>query len=108
LAAALRAIADAAAVPVALHLDVVDSAELMRYGRGPDLQRSVRAGIVKVHVGTALDRTFSSALRRSLRHSKIVDPRSYLAEVRTALTETGSVVLEASVAVARRGCRRAG
>src|SRR6516164_7140997 len=73
-----------------------------------DLQRSVRAGIVKVHVGTALDMTFSNALRRSLRHSKIVDPRSYLAEVRTALTETGSVVLEASVAVARRGCRRAG
>ena len=212
LVAALRAIADAATVPVALHLDLVDSAELMRYGAafgfssigldprgfpyeeqiakvsraarwlsenyvfveagfgpvpewhtGPsggnvanatamlaadfvartnidalnvtaintaertfavspdaslisrlreqvqvplvlqvnssmtdqDLQRSVRAGIVKVHVGTALDMTFSNALRRSLRRSKIVDPRSYLAEVRTALTETVSVVLEA-------------
>ena len=194
LTAALRAIAAAATVPVALHLDVVDTGELMRHGAavgfssigldvrglsyeeriaklsraarwlsanylfveaglGPvhdwptgspdgtaadtvtanntaertfgvvpyvsvisrlrehvqvplvrqldppiskqDLQRSVQAGIVKVHVGSALDITFSGALRHSLRGDKTVDPRSYLAEARTALTEAVSVIIEA-------------
>lgn len=60
-----------------------------------DLRRWVRAGIVKVQIGSAPDLTFSGALRRSLRRNEIMDPRFYLAEVRTALTETVSVVLEA-------------
>jgi fructose/tagatose bisphosphate aldolase len=60
-----------------------------------DLQRSIRAGIVKIHVGSALEMTFRGALRRSLRSDTIVDPRSYLAAVRTALTERVSAVLEA-------------
>jgi fructose-bisphosphate aldolase class II len=58
-----------------------------------DLQRSIRAGIVKVHVGSALDITFSSALRHRLGSDTTGDPRSYLAEVRTALTETVSVII---------------
>lgn len=62
-----------------------------------DLQRSVRAGIVKVHVGSALDITSSSALRRSLRSDTTVDPRPYLAQVRTALTETVSAIIEAII-----------
>jgi fructose/tagatose bisphosphate aldolase len=60
-----------------------------------DLQRSIRAGIVKIHVGSALEMTFRGALRRSPRSDTIVDPRSYLAAVRTALTERVSAVLEA-------------
>jgi fructose-bisphosphate aldolase class II len=58
-----------------------------------DLQRSVRAGIVKVNVRSTLDITFSSALRHRLGSDTTGDPRSYLAEVRTALTETVSVII---------------
>jgi len=39
--------------------------------------------------------TFRGARRRSLRSDRIVDPRFYLASVRTALTERASAVLEA-------------
>ena len=60
-----------------------------------DLQRSIRAGIVKIHVGSALEMTFRGAPRRSLRSDRIVDPQFYLAAVRTALTERVSAVLEA-------------
>ena len=60
-----------------------------------DLQRSIRAGIVKIHVGSTSEMTFRGALRRSLRSDRIVDPRFYLASVRTALTERASAVLEA-------------
>jgi len=45
-----------------------------------DLQRSVRVGIVKVNC---------------LRSRATVDPRPYLAEVRTALSERASVIIEA-------------
>jgi len=60
-----------------------------------DLQRSIRAGIVKIHVGSTSEMTFRGALRRSLRSDRIVDPRFYQASVRTALTERASAVLEA-------------
>jgi fructose-bisphosphate aldolase, class II len=60
-----------------------------------DLQRSVRAGIVKVNVGSALDSTYRSALRHSLRSHATVDPRPYLAEVRTALRERATGIIEA-------------
>jgi len=60
-----------------------------------DLQRSIRAGIVKIHVGSTLEMTFRGALRRSLRSDRIVDPRFYVASVRTASTERASAVLEA-------------
>jgi len=60
-----------------------------------DLQRSIRAGIVKIHVGSTSEMTFRGARRRSLRSDRIVDPRFYLASVRTALTERASAVLEA-------------
>ena len=59
-----------------------------------NLQRSIRTGIVKIHVGSALEMTFRGALRRSLRSDTIVDPRSSLAAVRTALTKSVSAVLE--------------
>ena len=74
-------------VPLACQLDPSMSKE--------DLQLLVQAGIVKVDVGTALDITFSSTLRHSLRSDTTVDPRSYLAESRTALTEAVSVIIEA-------------
>jgi fructose/tagatose bisphosphate aldolase len=61
----------------------------------PDLQRSIRAGIVKIHVGSTFEMPFRGALRRSLRSDRIVDPRFYQASVRTALTERASAVLEA-------------
>ena len=60
-----------------------------------DLQRSVRAGIVKIHVGSALEMILRGALRRSLRSDRIVDPRFELAAVRTALTERVSAIFEA-------------
>jgi fructose-bisphosphate aldolase class II len=53
-----------------------------------DLQRAVRAGIVKVNIGTALNMAFTSAVRRSLDSSASVDPRTYLGEARRAVTAT--------------------
>jgi fructose-bisphosphate aldolase class II len=83
----IRRLREHVRVPLVLQLDAPMTNQ--------DLQRLARAGIIKVEVGSALDITFSNALRRSLRNDEIVDPRSYFAEVRTALTEAARVIMEA-------------
>jgi fructose-bisphosphate aldolase class II len=50
-----------------------------------DLQQAVRAGIVKVNIGTALNVAFTDAVRRSLQINKSIDPRTYLGEARNAV-----------------------
>ncbi|HLY33335.1 MAG TPA: class II fructose-bisphosphate aldolase, partial [Jatrophihabitantaceae bacterium] len=51
----------------------------------PELRASVAAGMTKINVGTALNIAFSDGVRASLGDS--VDPRSYLARARDAVTE---------------------
>jgi fructose-bisphosphate aldolase class II len=53
-----------------------------------DLQRSIRAGIVKVNIGTALNVAFTDAVRRGRETSMSVDPRTYLGEARKAVAAT--------------------
>jgi fructose-bisphosphate aldolase class II len=54
-----------------------------------EIRSAVRAGIVKVNVGTALSQAFTTAVRDILRTPSVVDPRKYLAPART---ETAAVV----------------
>lgn len=52
------------------------------------LAAAVRAGIVKINVGTILNVAFTRAVRECLAaDEKIVDPRTYLALARTAVTD---------------------
>jgi fructose-bisphosphate aldolase, class II len=53
-----------------------------------DLQLAVRAGVVKVNIGTALNVAFTDAVRRSLDTTTSVDPRKYLGEARNAVAAT--------------------
>ena len=59
-----------------------------------DLQRAVRAGVVKVNIGTALNVAFTSAVRRSLDTGTSVDPRTYLGEARAAVAATVRDLIE--------------
>ena len=53
------------------------------------LAKAVRAGIVKVNIGTALNLAYTGAVRAFLvDDERTVDPRKYLKPARTALTET--------------------
>lgn len=54
-----------------------------------ELRQAVRAGIVKVNVGTILNVAFTTAVREALREKRIVDPRKYLGPARL---ETSAVV----------------
>ncbi len=71
---------DAVSIPLVLHgsSGVADD----------DLQKAVRAGIRKVNIGTALNVSFTSALREVLEQSNSVDPRPYLRAGRDAVRET--------------------
>lgn len=53
-----------------------------------DLTRAVRAGIVKVNVGTILNVAFTDAVRAQLDAGPVVDPRRYLAPAREAVART--------------------
>ncbi|MFC6021693.1 class II fructose-bisphosphate aldolase [Plantactinospora solaniradicis] len=53
-----------------------------------DLTRAVRAGIVKVNVGTILNVAFTDAVRAQLDAGPVVDPRRYLAPAREAVAGT--------------------
>jgi fructose-bisphosphate aldolase class II len=46
------------------------------------LRRAVRAGMVKVNVGTALNVAFTRAIRDALVDDMLVDPRTYLSPAR--------------------------
>ncbi|MDP9221570.1 MAG: class II fructose-bisphosphate aldolase [Actinomycetota bacterium] len=72
----------AAAVPVPLVLHGSSGVPTV------ELRRAVGAGIVKINIGTALNVAFSSAVRRVLSDERIVDPRIYLAEARSAVALT--------------------
>lgn len=76
----IAALRDTVPVPLVLHgsSGVADA----------DLQRAVRAGVVKVNIGTALNIAFTNAIRRSLDTSTSVDPRTYLGEARQAVAAT--------------------
>jgi fructose-bisphosphate aldolase class II len=53
-----------------------------------ELQAAVRAGMVKVNIGTALNIAFTRALRSGLESDPaLVDPRNYLAPARDAMAE---------------------
>lgn len=53
------------------------------------LRDAVRAGIVKVNVGTALNLAFTAAVRQALATDPaVVDPRRYLAQARDAMAKT--------------------
>lgn len=53
------------------------------------LQRAVEAGIRKFNIGTALNVSFTAALRRALSDDAVVtDPRKYLSAARHALSDT--------------------
>jgi fructose-bisphosphate aldolase class II len=73
----IEALRDTVPVPLVLHgsSGVADA----------DLQRAVRAGVVKVNIGTALNVAFTNAVRRSLDTGTSVDPRTYLGEAREAV-----------------------
>ncbi|MEV7965514.1 class II fructose-bisphosphate aldolase [Sphaerisporangium sp. NPDC088356] len=51
-----------------------------------ELSTAVRAGIVKVNIGTILNVAFTGAVRETLREPSLVDPRKYLAPARTEMT----------------------
>jgi fructose-bisphosphate aldolase class II len=65
----------------------------------PDVQLSaaVAAGIVKVNVGTALNVACTGAIRAVLDDDRVVDPRTYLAQARTAMTDTVAHLLQVLV-----------
>ena len=53
-----------------------------------ELQRAVRAGMVKVNIGTALNIAYTSVVRAELdRDPHVVDPRRYLAPARDAMAD---------------------
>ncbi|MEU5138891.1 class II fructose-bisphosphate aldolase [Streptomyces sp. NPDC021139] len=64
-------------------------------GVGDDeLRRAVRAGIVKINVGTALNVAFTGAVRETLAaHPDLTDPRPYVVRGREAMAETVRVLL---------------
>jgi fructose-bisphosphate aldolase class II len=70
-----------------------------------DLQRAVRAGIRKINIGTALNLSFTAAVRAELARSESSDPRPYLKAARAAVSETvrtlATVIAQASAGGAR-------
>ncbi|MFJ8936503.1 ketose-bisphosphate aldolase [Streptomyces sp. NPDC102365] len=59
-----------------------------------DLRQAVRAGIVKINIGTALNVAFTGAVRERLaERPDLTDPRPYVAKGREAMTETVRVLL---------------
>lgn len=76
----IAALHDAVNVPLVLHgsSGVPDD----------ELRRAVAAGIAKVNVGTALNSAMTGAVRAALAADRdVVDPRRYLADGRTAMTQ---------------------
>jgi fructose-bisphosphate aldolase class II len=59
-----------------------------------ELQAAVRAGMVKVNIGTALNIAFTGAIRSRLAADPdVVDPRKYLAPARDAMAEVVATAL---------------
>jgi fructose-bisphosphate aldolase class II len=80
-------IATAVPVPLVLHgsSGVADA----------ELRGAVQAGMRKINVGTALNVAFTNAVRARLAADEtVVDPRTYLAEARTAMSRTVAGLLQ--------------
>ncbi|MEI8057709.1 MAG: class II fructose-bisphosphate aldolase [Actinomycetes bacterium] len=74
----IAAIAAAVRVPLVLHGSSGVSDD--------ELRRAVRAGMVKVNIGTALNIAFTGAVReRLVADASVVDPRKYIAPARDAM-----------------------
>ncbi|GHJ34044.1 class II fructose-bisphosphate aldolase family protein [Streptomyces hygroscopicus subsp. hygroscopicus] len=59
-----------------------------------ELRRAVRAGIVKINIGTALNVAFTGTVREALaERPDLTDPRPYLARGREAITEAVRLLL---------------
>ena len=56
------------------------------------LRRAIRAGMVKINVGTALDVAFTDAVRNALEDQSLIDPRKYLAPARDAIARVNAAV----------------
>jgi fructose-bisphosphate aldolase, class II len=84
--ALISALAEALPVPLVLHgsSGVPDD----------DLRAAVRAGMVKVNVGTALNVSYTGAVRGGLADPAVTDPRAYLAGARTGMAATVAHVLD--------------
>jgi fructose-bisphosphate aldolase class II len=82
----IAALRDAVPVPLVLHgsSGVPDDT----------LRAAVRAGIVKVNIGTALNVAYTGALREALAASTGVDPRAALDGARTAVADTVARLLD--------------
>lgn len=82
----IAALRDAVPVPLVLHgsSGVPDDA----------LRAAVRAGIVKVNIGTALNVAYSRALRTALANDDTIDPRAALRSSRNAIAETVAHLLD--------------
>ncbi|MDH2904211.1 MAG: class II fructose-bisphosphate aldolase family protein [Actinomycetota bacterium] len=75
----IERIARRVTVPLVLHGSSGVSADQLRAAIG--------AGISKINIGTALNQSFTTAVRDALADPAVVDPRRYLAEGRRAITE---------------------
>lgn len=82
----ISALRDSVPVPLVLHgsSGVPDD----------QLVAAVRAGIVKINIGTALNVAFTGAVRSALGNAGIVDPRMYIAPGRVAMTDTVAHLLD--------------
>jgi fructose-bisphosphate aldolase class II len=58
------------------------------------LREAVRAGILKVNIGTALNVAYTGALRLALAAAAKVDPRPSLTAAREAVTDTVAHLIE--------------
>lgn len=81
----VRRLAQAVPVPLVLHGSSGVPAR--------QLTEAVAAGIVKVNVGTALNISFTGAVREGLADPALVDPRKYLTAARAAMTASVEAIL---------------
>jgi fructose-bisphosphate aldolase class II len=82
----IAALRDAVPVPLVLHGSSGVPDDTVR--------AAVRAGIVKVNIGTALNVAYTGALRDALAASSTVDPRAALDGARTAVADTVARLLD--------------
>ncbi|MDQ1627993.1 MAG: fructose-bisphosphate aldolase, class [Actinomycetota bacterium] len=84
----IATLAEAVPVPLVLHgsSGVPDD----------QLRRAVRAGMVKVNVGTALNVAFTRAIRDALVDDMLVDPRTYLSPARELMAGKVQLLLAAA------------
>ncbi len=75
----VRTLRDALSVPLVLHGSSGVS--------DPGIGRAVRAGLVKINIGTQLNIAYTEAVKAAVATSKNPDPRQYLSSARVAMTD---------------------